>query len=178
MSEPRNDSSEMNQNKQNSVEISEHKLNLLLKTLEDNRLEQDIFFKGVIDFIKWTTTLSLASIIWVATNYNSLETAKTYLQISIILLILSTSISIIIVYSIVIFWAKNWEIQSLLFKTFLSAFKIDKDIKNIKEDKMSSWISSHLPNNPNQFNFAILLHLVLLLTGLIFYLYSRPLITR
>jgi len=162
----------MNNENPQSVEITENQRELLLKTLKDNKLEQDIFFKGVIDFLKWTTTFSLASIIWVSTNYDTNTFSKIFLQISLILLIVSTIISIITVYSIVIFWGKNWEMQDLLFKTLLSAFRINNDIKGKKEHKVASWISSHLPNNPIHFNFAILLHLVLLLAGLIFYALS------
>lgn len=162
----------MNTETPHTVELTEHQLDKILKTLNEIKLEREVFFKGIIDFLKWTTTFSLASIIWVATNFYNPMTLKTFLQISLILLIFSTIISIITVYSIIIHWGKNWEIQELLFKVYRSAFKMEKEKQDLEEDKISLWMLSHLPHNPGQFNSTIVLHLSLLLAGLIFYALS------
>lgn len=156
--------------------MSEDDGNKIMESGKQAESEKESFFKTVIDFIKWTTTFALASIVWVTSNFSNLALFKPLLWLSFSLLILSVIVSIIIVYSTVFNQNKNWDQSNFLFEmnihVHVAKLTDPTQLKNLKTPAPSirpSWYWKFLPETPNTFNKALLLHLICLLLGLISY---------
>jgi hypothetical protein len=83
--------------------------NDLKEMRQQESISAQTFYKGVVDFLKWTATLTVAAILWVS---NAVESASGVAQVvaifSLFFLILSLIIAVYTVYWVLSGWAKEW----------------------------------------------------------------------
>jgi hypothetical protein len=145
---------------------------------EDAIKFKSVYLNSLIQFIKWTTTFAFAAIIWTASSFKIIGIPSNWFQIlSLIFLIFSVVITIIIMYSVVFSAGSDWAHQSDLFissvyRTHVKEIRTNEDYDKVYPTAKKyhlTCINPIIPQTPTQFNVAILLHLILLLIGVLFY---------
>lgn len=128
---------------------------------------RETYFKSIIDFLKWTTTFSLAAILWIATYGNRNFSNNFVVFLSLTLLAISLIVAISIVYFIVFVWGSNWKVFDLYMKITMSV----KLGGSIEQEKDSVWdlMIKHIPQEPKYFNNLLLVHLTALIFGIFLY---------
>jgi hypothetical protein len=146
------------------------------------KTSSDDFLRGVVDFLKWTSTITVAALIWVG---NSLA-AKTGvpLILSIICLILlaaSLAVSIWTVQRVLAAWGVKWA-QADALRSFYSMkeFKYHEPDKLSEEkeskfinDLVQTWDAGKRFSKPYHFSVWVTSHSVLLLGGILFYILAQ-----
>ena len=151
------------------MEEVERQAKLILDSIEKVELVRDTFFKTVIDFLKWTTTFTFAAIVWITSNYNNSGEMKQYLILGLVFLVFSVIVSIITVYAIVLDYGRNWDTGKLVRNVIIKKFSEKKQELKTQPDINPSWFWKIIPMTPKQFNYAIIIHLILVLSGLLCY---------
>ncbi|WP_048152446.1 hypothetical protein [Methanolacinia paynteri] len=138
-------------------------------------ISSNLLAKG-IDFVKWTTTISIGAIIWIASSSND----NKWIVYSLGFFILAIVIAILIVYYVFSYW--SWQVKSSqkLLKLLISnEEKYQKSLKITRPkilynifDYQESRIKESRFRDPYFFEMLIVLHLCAIIGGLIFYLRS------
>jgi hypothetical protein len=152
----------------------------------------EAYLKGTIDFIKWSSTLAVAAILWIGNFITSaIGLSRTMSAISLVFLISSLVVAVLAARRVLIAWAKEWDIAKA-DHTF-SLFKKVKAIKakelkptdsaslnelNKQEqeliERLIKTIDSVKPYSESKsFNSWISWHIMLLIGGLLFYIVAQ-----
>lgn len=76
---------------------------------EREKLLAGSYYKGIVDFMKWTSTVAIAAILWVGNTLTSIAGMPWIISIaSLVFLVLSLVIAILAVRLILIAWAREW----------------------------------------------------------------------
>ncbi|MDD1701723.1 MAG: hypothetical protein LUQ31_01925 [Methanoregula sp.] len=138
-------------------------------------------FSVGIDFVKWTTTLSIAAIVWIATPFAQANNPiKLFSAMAILFFILSIIMAIFIVYFVLSYWTEHLKSSHNWFH-FLIA-------KDEKYQKLAGYTGSNMVyyriahneseaklfnfRNPEKFSNLVVIHMVFLLLGLLSFLVS------
>lgn len=143
-------------------------------------LSNNLLARG-IDFVKWTTTISIAVIIWIATSINSQSRPiNPFLSLSIVFFIVAIIIALFIVYYVLTYWA--WQTKAGLSKLRLLIGRDEKNRKSLGLTMPRVLYFVHEYNEstenvityqqPDKFTFYIALHMSAIVLGLVFYLSS------
>ncbi|MHB0965486.1 MAG: hypothetical protein ACYC36_03440 [Bellilinea sp.] len=159
---------------------------------EREELLAEAYLKGLIDFVKWSSTLAVAAILWIG-NFITSATGLSWAMsaLSLVLLIVSLVVAIFAARRVLIAWAKEWEVARAdhafsLFKKF-KAIKtrelkltetarlneLDKQEQDIIERLIKSIDSAKPFSESKRFNTWISWHIILLIGGLLVYIVAQ-----
>ena len=121
------------------------------------------FYKGVIDFIKWTSTLAAAGILWVGATVTSTEGVARYLAgLGLVSLITSLIMAVSIMHRVLTAW-------SVLFSNPADTAHRDRMTVRLSYDEGKTWPVSRLVDaGPSAYSSLAVLH-----DGTIGLLYER-----
>ncbi len=151
----------------------------LSNTREEETLFARNYLKGVIDFVKWTSTVVVASILWMGSSIFRYESNNLVpLVLGMAFLISSLIVSIFTVKRILKEWGDQWELATAEYNFFLIkrvkvlSTKISKEKENEALEKIVKIVNKkHLPE-PKEYNRKVAFHVILLVAGLAFYIIS------
>ena len=142
------------------------------------------YHKGVVDFVKWTSTLAGAAMLWVS---NAISTTtgwpRFFMIASSISLILSLVLAIFTARQVLAAWATEWKVASEMYTlSVLKKFKATS-LKKVSEEKereqinrlLSAYKDAWLYQEPAVFNRWVTGHTLLLAFGLAMYLIAQAL---
>ncbi len=159
---------------------------------EREELLAQAYLKGTIDFVKWSSTLAVAAILWIG-NFITSATGLSWAMsvLSLVLLIVSLVVAIFAARRVLIAWAKEWDVARAdhtfsLFKK-LKAIKtrelkpnettplneLDKQEQEIIECLIKSIDSAKPFSESKRFNAWISWHIILLVGGLLVYVVAQ-----
>lgn len=158
---------------------------------EQEKLLSETYLKGIVDFMKWSSTLVIAAILWISRNMTSIEGLFWWLSIaSLIFLLVSLVVAVFAFKWVLTAWAREWSVARedygyLLFKKFkwfekskLNKMKPEEFAQSIELDKKELDQIDHYINainaakpfsEPKKFNTWISWHIAPMVIGLLIY---------
>jgi len=139
------------------------------------------FLNWGTDFVKWTTTISIAAILWIASTLNGQNHPFThYVSLSLASFVISIVIAIFIVYYVLTYWAEITTSSLNFLKYLISSEEKYREALHLTAPNMVYFKYSYLDSSkratrfrdPETFKFLIIIHLLFLLAGLGFYIRS------
>jgi len=83
----------------------------IAEAIDEEKLWADSYLKGIIDFVKWTSTIGTAAILWVGSATTAMSGWAQGLAVcSLGLFIVSLVIAVYTVRQVLTAWAKEWEL--------------------------------------------------------------------
>lgn len=77
---------------------------------EQERLQADTYLKGIIDFIKWSSTLAVAAVLWIGNFITSATgTPRIISAVSLLLLMSSLIVAVLAAGRVLTAWAREWD---------------------------------------------------------------------
>jgi len=161
---------------------------------EKEKLLSETYIKGIVDFMKWSSTIAIAAILWISSNINSLAGLFWWLSIvSLIFLLVSLVVAVFAVKWVLTAWAREWNVARedynlCLFKKFewfkksnLKSAESDqitdldrKELELEQIDRLINAIDAAKPfSEPKKFNAWISCHIAPLVIGLLIYVIAQ-----
>jgi ABC-type multidrug transport system fused ATPase/permease subunit len=149
---------------------------------ERENLLSESFLKGVMDFIKWTSTIAIAAILWVGNSITSVTGLPWIISIaSLIFLIFSLIVAVLAVKRVLKTWADEWDIAKELYILLLMKKLKSIEPSIITEQKETEQITKLIKSadpvkslsRSEGFICWVTLHTGLLLVGLLMYVFAR-----
>jgi hypothetical protein len=151
---------------------------------KEEKLKADAYLKGITDFVKWTSTLAIAAVLWVANGLSGQPWLSWTLSMtSLGLLLAALAIAVLSIHRVLMAMASEWsesqELHRLCLQKKLRAFQPekgteDKEIEQI--DRLLKAIeTSRLYSGPKGFNQWVLWYIGILLGGLVSNVLARGL---
>lgn len=79
------------------------------QAIEDEQLYENLYLKGILDFIKWTSAIATAALLWVGNALSSFTGLPQILAfLGLLFFILSIGVAVITVRQVLIAWARKW----------------------------------------------------------------------
>jgi hypothetical protein len=142
------------------------------------------FYKGVIDFIKWTSTLAAAGILWVGATVTSTEGVARYLAgLGLVSLITSLIMAVSIMHRVLTAWSREWDEHRAEHTLWLvkklkaiDAAKVsdEEEVKYV-EQLMSAIDAARPFRETGGFSKKVVYHIGLLTIGLLLYAIAQVL---
>lgn len=134
-------------------------------------------FNGGINFVKWTTTISIAAIIWIATLSNSQGHHNILIGVSFLFFALSIVTAIAVVYFVLRYQAIQMQSCYDLLNFLITRREKEKESPHLIHPRTLYYFIQHQVSenklsyfkDPKNFIQLIILHMVLLGFGLFFY---------
>jgi|GEM_PF-2625555 len=148
---------------------------------EEKRLVES-YLKGITDFVRWTSTVAIAAILWVGNIITSTAGfSRAWLLISLVFLVLSLGIAVLTVRLVLIAWATEWNLASEDYNFCLLKKLKAIDPPKVTEQKETEQISRLIKaiddtkpfSRPTGFSTWVSLHIGLLLIGLLTYVFAQ-----
>lgn len=150
------------------------------------RILAESYFKGIMDFVKWTSTVAIAAILWVGNTITSIAGLPRIISIaSLVFLILSLSIAVLAVRRVLTAWATEWVLAREDY-----TFCLLKKLKAIEPSKVTEQKETEQINRlikaiddtrpfsrPTGFSTWVSWHTSLLIAGLLMYVLAQVLDT-
>jgi hypothetical protein len=136
------------------------------------------YYKGVIDFIKWTSTLAAAAILWVGTTITSARGVERYLAgLGLVSLIASLMIAVSIMHRVLTAWGREWDAHRAEHTLWVieklkavDAVQVSQEEEVKYYEQAMSTIDAARPfRESSSFTKRIMGHIILLTTGLLLY---------
>ena len=167
--------------------------------LEDAKRERflaDAYLKGIVDFVKWSSTLAIAAILWIGNFLSSATGIRLILSgISLFSLLISLVVAILAVKRVLTAWSLEWDLAQAnytfsIFKKYkwwkqqsltqnhdrsnnASQQMLDK-LEKEQIDKLLNSVDSTKPfSESKSFNIWINIHITLLIVGLLTYIVAQ-----
>jgi hypothetical protein len=149
---------------------------------EKELVSAELFYKGLIDFIKWTSTLATAAILWIGEAIASTSGEARYLAgLGLIFLVFSLLLAISVVYRVLSAWGADWAANRAehifwLVKKLqaVNATEVSEEQEMEYVDKLMNTIDETKPfQDPRSFNRRVITHIGFLATGLLFYVIAQ-----
>ncbi len=106
---------------------------------EQEKLLSETYLKGIVDFMKWSSTLAIAAILWISSNIKSVAGLSWVLSIvSLFFLVVSLVVAVLAVKWVLTAWAREWNVAREDYN--LSLFKKFKWLRKV------NWNRSNQPN--------------------------------
>lgn len=138
--------------------------------------EKSSYLKGVIDFVKWTSTIAVAAAIWVLNVVTSLSGITQRIGILAFgSLVISLFFAILTVREAVKNWGRNWTIAEKAFNVNILSFERQRIPDLVREEDLIQahhdfWSTARdFHETPEKTNKWVKWHLVFLFVGLVFY---------
>jgi hypothetical protein len=138
----------------------------------------EAFYKGVTEFVKWTSTLSLAAILWVGqTLKDTGEGLARYCFIaSLLFLISSLIVAVVTFWWVLKGWANNWKANQELYATLGNKF-VGESVIIANDEQVEGLLRAVKKagpfQDPSTFDHRVFAHSVLLLAGLVLYVMAQ-----
>src|SRR3990170_4099687 len=146
-------------------------------------LHSDEYFKSIVDFFKWTVTITIAVMLWIADNLVRLDPLpKVLVLIALLCFLASVAIAIVAITRMNIAFAKNWSLaiaksnilQNQVVKNVLLSIVPAKELAEIFErkerevdkEKWEALKSSEAFFKPEGYTLLTTLYSVSLIAGL------------
>ncbi|MBA7509692.1 hypothetical protein ES705_01656 [subsurface metagenome] len=149
---------------------------------EEEKLWGKSYLKGIIDFVKWASTIAIAVILWVG---NTMTSTTGFLRIlaivGLVFLVGSLIIAIIIVNRVLIAWGREWDLARESYSFYvLKKFKTVEPSK-VTEQKETEQINHLLKaekatwpfSQPTVFSVWVSCHIAFLVAGLLIYVLAQ-----
>jgi len=158
---------------------------------EREKLLNETYLKGITDFVKWTSTLAVAAILWIASGLSAFLGFSWRWGLSIgalVSLILSLVVAIFAINKVLTTWASEWSEAIVSYELFLfkklKVFKISEanpdevqliknEMRKKEEEIIKRWTeaigSAKHFSGPKRFDLWINCHIILLVVGLFLY---------
>jgi len=140
------------------------------------------YLKGIIDFVKWTSTIAIAAILWVGNTMTSITGLLRILAIvGLVFLVGSLIIAIILVNRVLTAWAREWDLARESYSFYvLKKFKAVEPSK-VTEQKETEQINHLLKagkatwpfSQPAVFSAGVSWHIAFLAAGLFIYVLAQ-----
>ena len=143
-------------------------------------LSNNLLAKG-IDFVKWTTTISIAIIVWIATSINSQShPINRFLFLSIGFFILAIFIALFIVHYVLSYWAWQTKVGLSQLRILIGQDEKKRKILGLSMPRVLYFMVEYQKSRgkvlayqqPDNFTFYVTLHIGAIIAGLFFYLIS------
>lgn len=155
---------------------------------EQEKLLAETYLKGIADFVKWSSTLAVAAILWIGNHITSVAGLLWVLSVlSLIFLVSSLVVAVLVVRRVLTAWAREWDVARgdhtfSLFKKW-KAFEASepKRIEMAKKEqelinRLIDAIDAVRPfSEPKSFSTWVSWHIVLLIVGLVIYALAQAL---
>jgi hypothetical protein len=137
------------------------------------------FFKNIVDYSKWITSISLAAFLLIGAIFRDEKgVSNPYYLASIILIFLSIIFSIGIFYCVLKFWRKEYDyyFDLSVYYSMLWALKnnlnlsSNSDCETKKHEMLEKRAGSTLYSMPGLYLFLILVQIILLFIGILCYI--------
>ena len=107
---------------------------------EQERLLAEAYLKGIIDFVKWSSTLAVAAILWIGNFITSAKGLSWVMSaIALFLLMSSPIVAILAARRVLTAWAREWDMAREDH-----AFSLFKKWKVFKAKELKSTETAHL----------------------------------
>lgn len=155
---------------------------LITELIDVEKVKEESYFKGIVDYIKWTSTIGIGAILWIG---NTLRMNYQLITIiSLIFLISSLIIAIFIIYQVLGLWSKEWEAARKtksaiyshnFFAKYAGSGDPPENSRKKIDDKFAqaydAFLATESYQKPKQFNKIVFFHIFLLVIGLILYIF-------
>lgn len=152
------------------------------ETREQERLRAETYLRGLVDYIKWTSTVGIAAILWIGSVVSSIAGLSRVLAVvSLVVLLVSLVVAVLAVKRVLNAWATEWNVARED-----SAFVLLKKLKSIKESRVSEQKeeeridrliqaieASKAFARPARFNTWVSWHISLLIVGVLLYVFAQ-----
>ncbi len=162
---------------------------------EQEKTLAEAYLSGITDFVKWSSTLAIAAILWIGNNITSVAGPSWVLSaFSLIFLVCSLLLAVFVVRRVLIAWAREWDAarEDYAFSLFKKwkAFRVN-EIRPIEAtqlvelekkereriDRLLDALDATKPfAEPKGFSIWVSWHIGLLIAGLIIYVLAQILI--
>ena len=135
------------------------------------------YLNGMLSFFKWTTTFTFALIIWIGTNIQNQLYESSWLFLSIIFIIGSIIIAIITTHLILDLWNKDWRLKFQIHQLLINYDMNERQPSPVAKEELEKQRKLVLDSSKQLFELKrfdryLILHIVALLIGTIFYLFA------
>jgi len=81
------------------------------QAIEDEQRTENEYFKGILDFVKWTSAIATAALLWVGNSVASFSGLPRVIAfVGLLFFILSIAIAIITIRQVLAAWARRWNV--------------------------------------------------------------------
>src|SRR5262249_52430096 len=146
---------------------------------KEEKESSDDYLRGIVDFLKWTSTITVAALIWVGNALSSKTGVGLVLSIiCLVLLAASLAVSVWAVQRVLKAWGAKWALADAL-RGFYSMKKFKHyEPERITEEKEKEFIDALVRATQDlkpflksrQFSMWVTSHTGLLLGGIVFYI--------
>ena len=159
---------------------------------EQEKLLAEAYLKGIVDFVKWSSTLAVAAILWIGNFITSATRLSwTMSALSLILLMSSLIVAVLAARRVLTAWAREWDVARedhafSLFKKWKAIKTRDlkpTEIAQLNEldqqereriDRLIKSLDAAKPfSESKRFNAWISWHIILLIGGLLIYVVAQ-----
>jgi len=151
---------------------------------KQEKLSAESYLKGIMDFVKWTSTVIIAAILWIGNTIASIKGLSRILAaVGLVSLFVSLVIAIFVVRRVLAAWAKEWVLAGEYYTFYLLKKLKAVDPTKITEQKETEQINCLLSaisatksySKPVGFSALVIIHITFLVIGLILYLLAQVL---
>jgi hypothetical protein len=83
------------------------------QAIEDEQLHENLYLKGILDFIKWTSAIATAALLWVGNALSSFTGLPQILAfLGLLFFIFSIGVAVITVKQVLTAWARKWDMAT------------------------------------------------------------------
>jgi hypothetical protein len=146
------------------------------------------YLKGIVDFVKWTSTAATASMLWIGNNTGSITCPPQRIAAvaALVFLMVSLSIAILTVKRALDEWKREWDYANAnaLFFAILHLKAIipyelltPQVMASLEQERLEAFESldkaSRAAQPTSQFNAWLVLHMIFLLIGILLYVSAQ-----
>lgn len=143
------------------------------------RTRGEAYLGGLVDFIKWTSTISLAAVAWVAEAASEASGVSQRVSVAaLVVLLFSIGVAVLAVKNVLAAWARQWEVAQASHilrevETFWAGMLEDDFLQRRKKEALDG-LAEALGNSkkydrPAFFNRLIVCHISLSALGIAIY---------
>jgi hypothetical protein len=154
----------------------------IIEAEEREKLLAESYHKGIMDFVKWTSTVAIAAILWVGNAVTSITGLPRILAIvGLGFLVVSLATAILAVKRVLTAWAAEWvlakEDYTLCLLKKIKAIEPSKVTQEKEDEQIQRLIKANDATKPfarpTGFSTWISCHIALLLVGLLLYVFAQ-----
>lgn len=150
----------------------------LIETDKDEKESADSFLKGIVEFLKWTSTIAAAAVIWISGLDETISGGAEFLIIaSVIAVLASLIIAVFTMRQVLRAWETEWA-MAIMASRFVLVKKLEAvEPENVKPQQVPDAINEYLDaidatraySRPARYSLWTTLHIGLLIIGLVLY---------
>lgn len=150
----------------------------------EERLSEQLYYRGLVDFTKWTSTLAIAGVLWVGGAITrTIGLSQALMITSSVVLVISLIFAIVLMRRVLQAWGKEW-VRAIEHHTFLltkqfKAFEPEQVTAEKESDQINRLISAidatREFSRPSGFNAMATSHIAFLVLGLFLYIIAQAL---